>query len=148
MKKLIIFALSALSITASAQHTVAPNGLEVTNTRAGLIWQRCLAGQSWNGTACSGVATQMTWSAALAYAETQVGWRLPNVKELSTIVDRTRVNPAINSTFFPGVSSGIIWSNTPLNDGNVYQAYHIGIQNGAVAFTTMTTAGYVRLVKN
>ena len=47
----------------------------------------------------------MDWGAALAYAEnsTQAGyddWRLPNVKELQSIVDYSGVFPAIDSTVF------------------------------------------------
>jgi hypothetical protein len=40
-------------------------------------------------------------------------WRLPTVKELRSLVDYTRYNPAINTTYFPDtvVSSGY-WSST------------------------------------
>ena len=65
----------------------------ITDNATGLIWA-----QNDNGTA-------MDWEAALAYAEasTDAGyddWRLPNVKELQSIVDYSGVFPAIDSAMF------------------------------------------------
>ncbi len=58
-----------------------------------------------------------TWEAALSYCEGlslagQTDWRLPNIKELFSIVDDTRDNPAINTTLFPNAISSSYWSST------------------------------------
>ena len=39
-------------------------------------------------------------------------WRLPNVKELSSIVDYDIYNPAIDTTYFPGTMLPYYWSST------------------------------------
>lgn len=47
------------------------------------------------------------------------GWRLPSMKELMTIVDETRTNPAIDTTAFPNTPSVGFWtSSSRLSKGN------------------------------
>lgn len=41
------------------------------------------------------------------------GWRLPSLKELMTLVDVTRVDPAIDTGAFPATPSEFFWSSTP-----------------------------------
>jgi hypothetical protein len=70
----------------------------------GLVWRRCVEGMVWsNGTqTCDGTATDFQWKqgADLLPGQSQGGWRIPNVKELYSIVDQKRVTPS-------GRSSGI-----------------------------------------
>lgn len=66
----------------------------VTDLSTGLMWQK----ETPNNT--------MTWEEALSYCEslTLAGysdWRLPNRKELRSLVDFSRHIPAINTTYFP-----------------------------------------------
>jgi len=44
-------------------------------------------GQTWAnaGSSCTGTASTYTHEQAPAYAKTQTGWRLPNVKELASL---------------------------------------------------------------
>ena len=65
----------------------------ITDEATGLMWAQDDSGMA------------MDWETALAYAEnsTYAGyddWRLPNVKELQSIVDYSGVFPAIDSTMF------------------------------------------------
>jgi len=65
----------------------------VTDKTTGLQWQRCSQGQTWSGGTCAGTATGHTWQAALQLADvaTYAGrsdWRLPNIKELASIVEQ------------------------------------------------------------
>jgi len=58
-----------------------------------------------------------TWEFAITGCEgsTVAGytnWRLPDIKELQTIVDYTQSSPAIIGTLFPGTSSSRYWSST------------------------------------
>jgi hypothetical protein len=112
----------------SARFTFSGN--TVTDQRTGLIWKRCSEGQGWSGTACIGTATLYTHEGALAQAQSQnldasgnvhpSGWRLPNVKELFSLVDVGCFNSAIDVTAFPnmpttrpGVTSIRFWATTP-----------------------------------
>ena len=96
----------------------------VTHNKTGLMWSRCLLGQSSNDCA-SGSATGYTWHQALEAAEASTlagysDWRLPNIKELASIVEMACFYPSININAFPNdnaSSSGdtglAVWSSSP-----------------------------------
>lgn len=78
----------------------------VTHRTTGLMWQKCVLGQTYSNGSCSGEATAYMLSTALDLAAnyTAAGysdWRLPNAKELYSIVDDSCANPAINTEVFP-----------------------------------------------
>ncbi len=98
---------------AQARYTYSSNGAEVTDAQAGLVWRRCSEGQIWSAGICSGTPTTFTHEQALAYARTQTVWRIPNVKELSSLVDTSRFNPAIDGNAFPLTPSALYWSASP-----------------------------------
>lgn len=103
--------------TPTARFIISTDGT-VTDTRTGLMWMRCSLGQVWNGTTCTGSAAQYVWADALAQADvsTYAGhgdWRLPNVKELVSIVERRCATPAINPEVFPATSSWKYWTSSP-----------------------------------
>jgi hypothetical protein len=90
----------------------------VLDTRTNLLWKRCAEGLVWDGATCSGSAQYFTWGDALsqAAASTYAGhsdWRLPNVKELMTLVEECRTLPAINPVIFPNAPSAPAWTSTP-----------------------------------
>ena len=109
-----------------------------THRATGLTWQRCLAGQTFadNGTPadprddrCDGAARTYDWQAALAYADSLGnGWRLPNIKELPSIVERSCWVPAINLTVFPDHPSSWVWSGSPNDYTN--DAWNVGFSYG------------------
>jgi len=95
----------------------------VTDLDTGLMWKRCpegLPGANCDANGALGVgfdyaAVAYTWQGALqrvqavnASADPDVNpgghgdWRLPNIKELGSIVERACVNPALNLSLFPG----------------------------------------------
>ncbi len=108
----------------------------VTDLRTGLVWQRCPVGFTFvdNGTpsldaddgcTASGTTT-FTWQQALqgAAALNQAGgyagfsdWRLPNIKELASIVETRCAAPSINLRVFPG---------TPAQSTFLSSSYHVG----------------------
>jgi hypothetical protein len=91
---------------------VAADGRAVKDRWTGLTWSRCPAGAHWNGTACAGGATAMTWQQAQALgAGRSDGWRLPNVKVLATLGDLDHAR--VDRSAFPGHSGySELWSST------------------------------------
>lgn len=96
----------------------------ITDTKTQLMWKKCLDGQT--GSQCNeGSALTYTWQNALQRVKSindtigfanYVDWRMPNIKEIYSLVERTCVYPAINLTVFPNDISGledISWSSTP-----------------------------------
>jgi len=134
---------------------IASDGSTVTHLTTGLMWARCALGQSWNGSTCSGSATTYTWSNALqAAADLNSGggyagytdWRLPNIKELASIVERCAYDPAVNPTVFPGTYSGAHWTSTPdVNNAGYANMVQFQVGNDYSFVTSNTYA--VRLVR-
>ena len=86
-------------LTPSTDHLSVYTDGNIYDNKTGLIWKKCLEGLS--GSACEGTASTFTWSEALAVVENDTTWRLPNIKELQSIVEEGCAFPAIN-TIFPG----------------------------------------------
>jgi PKD repeat protein len=94
----------------------------VYDAKTGLEWRRCVEGMTLTATAaggfaCTGNPTPLTQEAALAQA-TQAGngWRLPNVKEAFSIVDRNSANSVIDAVVFP---------DTPIGALNTFFGVHL-----------------------
>ncbi|MEW5837998.1 MAG: DUF1566 domain-containing protein [Pseudomonadota bacterium] len=87
----------------------------VTDTATGLTWKRCVEGMHWTGETCEGRFINTTWNGALEKAAAQPGWRLPNVKELESLLEGACYDNSINEKAFPG-TPGIAdaWSATPV----------------------------------
>lgn len=92
-------------------HRFVVSGSEVEDLWTGLIWQRCSVGLNWDGSTCSqGTAdTRFTWSQALVLGGTE--WRLPNIKELISIIEFSCSYTSINESVFPNTSNQY-WSST------------------------------------
>lgn len=123
----------------------------VTDTRTGLMWKKCLQGQSWSGGTCTGSATGMSWAVALSTAEdaTYAGyndWRLPNIKELRSLVEECRTNPAINDTLFPSPTFSTVWSGSPYASHS-NDAWFVGFSDGYSYYSYRSDAFHVRLVR-
>lgn len=99
---------------------------EMLDTDTGLIWRRCPEGNTWDGQRCIGGDPLVFQSVAPAFAAASVqatrsgqAWRLPNVKELDSLVDRKRYKPAIDPEAFPGAPSLCFHSSTPWIDNTL-----------------------------
>jgi len=99
--------------TPSSDFVVMEEGSVVRHKATGLDWQRCPLGKSWDGDACTGSASTFTWQDALEEADSVSGWRLPNINELTSIVEECRSGPAINRQAFPDTDPFNFWSSSP-----------------------------------
>jgi len=90
-------------------------GSSVTvDNRTGLMWV--------TDPVDAGISGTYNWEGAITACESSIGiggtyagysdWRLPNSKELVSIVDYTRQNPAINTTYFLNTQTAFYWSAT------------------------------------
>lgn len=121
------------------------DGSEVTDERTGLVWRRCAEGMVWSGVTCSGSATLFTHEQALLHAKTQAGWRLPGIKELSSIADRSRTGPAIDLAVFPATGN-FFWSASPYV-GNPASAWGVYFNYGGADHYYRSGVFSVRLVR-
>jgi hypothetical protein len=154
--------LGILPIAAFAQpYVISTDGNEVTDQKTGLIWRRCAEGMSWNGTTCSvtpsacahaSTVTPATFTheealkcATTISAASLVPWRLPNVKELSSITD-IRSIPALDSAAFPATPAGYFWSASPYVVAAA-SAWYVNSSIGDFSISLRTNTYYVRLVR-
>lgn len=92
----------------------------VIDAWTGLQWRRCEQGRTWSGSGCSGTVTTFSHPGALIHARDQTGWRLPNVKELASLmVVGPTTGATVNLTAFPGAAAVKMWSSTPTALGSV-----------------------------
>jgi len=131
--------------TNSGEFVVSVDGSTVTDTITGLVWQSdgsgarsgCNGGVNGAG---SGNLT-CTWSEAQAYCAGLSlgglsGWRLPAVKELSTIVDLTRDTPSIDQFAFPNTPSYWFWTSSPHASPRGSAASWVDFGGGACQYTS------------
>ena len=112
----------------------------VTDTCTGLMWQ--------NDTGNGG--NTLNWCAALAYCERleldgHDDWRLPNVRELQSIVEYGRTNPAIDPVF--GASLPFYWSSTSVAN-QARAAWTVGFRFGHVGNGGKVLGAFVRAVRS
>jgi len=108
----------SITATAPASRFTDNGDGTVTDKVNGLQWKRCSEGQTWDGGTCTGNVTSHNWQQALLLADgtTYAGnndWRLPNIKELGSIVELACIDPAIDLAVFPGTPGSDAWSSSP-----------------------------------
>jgi len=113
----------------------------VTDLNTGLMWQ-----QSDDG-------TTRTWQEACDYCDGLAlpsggysDWRLPDRRELMSIVLYGQYNPSISTTYFPDCRSSIYWSSSTIADYPDY-AWHVFFDYGYVYSFSKTYHYYVRCVR-
>lgn len=124
----------------------------VTDMRTGLMWKQCAEGL--DGAGCeTGALQTFTWREALALADTSTfggytDWRLPNVKELFSLVEDCRWGPSINTNHFPNTPSEWFWSGSPQYADDTRKAWGVYFGDGHVS-DWLRWQGYwlVRLVR-
>lgn len=121
----------------SASAFTASNGT-VRDSRSGLVWQQSVP--SSYAPACSGkyssdspAGDACTWVDAKKYCAglsfASGGWRLPSKAELESLVDDSRVAPAIDLNAFPSTLPSGFWSSSP-SAGSSDSAWYVGFYYG------------------
>jgi hypothetical protein len=153
-----------LANTPAARFQVHADGT-ATDLRTGLVWMRCPLGHALDdgGTPAlladdhcvAASATAFTWGDALrAAADLDAAggfagattWRVPNRKELLSIVETRCAGPAVNAAIFPDTPAG------PFFTSNYYAqvaslAWATDFAGGGESPTAKTAAVSVRLVR-
>ena len=110
----------------------------VLDNDTGLTWQRAVDASSYTH------SQAMSYCAGLILAGT--GWRLPSIQELQTIVDDSRVSPAIDQVAFPSTPSPFFWSSS-LYAGDSSHAWVVDFNDGHVGYDGLVNTRRVRCVR-
>jgi hypothetical protein len=122
----------------------------VTDNCTGLMWQQNTADVDGNGQVTS-EGDVLDWCAALVYCENlsfagHDDWRLPNVRELQSLIDYGRFNPAIAPLF--GALSSYYWSSTSNGGFDPVYAWGVYFGFGDVDYARKTVVLPVRAVRS
>jgi len=113
----------------------------------GLTWTRCPLGYSFDPsiTGCvekSGATRILGWKDAIAKSVDPAGdgtgsylgktsWRVPNIKELASIIEHGCLSPSVNKIVFPNTPVGAYWTNSPISaEGDSLAAWVVDFGNG------------------
>ncbi len=136
----------------SNQFQISVDGQEVKDTLTGLIWRRCVEGMNWNGNTCTGDFTGYMFEEALQQASTQASvtgknWRLPNTKELASLIDSSNTGIVINPEIFPSTPNFQTWTSTAYSQDGFF-AWMTHFYNGWIYFSYTEDTGTARLVRD
>ena len=97
------------------------------------------------------IGSPTTWQGAIDRCESLTldghsDWRLPNINELKSIIDRSKSNPAIVQGF-KNTSSGNYWSSTT-HEGYKGNAWFVYFSYGVVGDNGKDLNNYVRCVRD
>jgi hypothetical protein len=162
----ILALVTSLIRPVSAALIVDSSNNTVTDSVTNLVWDRCILGRSDSDCQTdSKVPVTYSWQEALAASVSANSalhkgfsdWRLPNVKELESIVRLTSVDagqPAIDNTAFPNTPTsgdefglGAAWSSTSYAT-DPSRAWIVLFSNGEYQPNLKQASYFVRLVRS
>lgn len=118
---------------ASSAFVLMTGDTEVKDSRTGLIWARAQE-----------AGTYSQAEAVARCASKGGGYRLPTIRELQTLVDEKRYNPAIDPVFtIAAGSSSSAWSSTTVSVDGLTVGFTVG-NSGRLSATTKIGARCVR----
>jgi len=133
----ILLIILGLSVAVFADFTKI--GDVVTDNISGLQWKD------------DAIGSPMTWTAAINYCEnltfdTHSDWRLPNLKELTSLVEDSKVSPSIDTSVFEHTTSNYYWSSTTYA-GTTSSAWRVYFHYGYQYHRNKSNSLYVRCVR-
>jgi hypothetical protein len=137
MKQILLITIG-LSVALWADFSRDNSTQIVTDSITGLQWQD------------NSIGSTMPWEEAIAHCkalelDTHSDWRLPNINELKTIIDRSKVSPAIVDGF-TNTSSGSYWSSSTY-EGDKRYAWDVYFYSGYTSSYGKGNSTYVRCVR-
>ena len=125
----------------------------IRDVHTGLMWTKCSLGQNYFDGNCSGEPahfndwTEAVSSVGLREAYGYDDFRIPNIKELGSIVERQCNNPTINTHVFPSTPAATYLSSTPSPTGS--DSYRtINFANGEDFSPDVSHFRFIRLVRD
>ncbi len=111
----------------------------ITDNKTGLMWMKAAP------------STPMNWEEALIYCEAleianYFDWRLPNIKELRTLVNSNSLYPTIDTDYFLNDSNNTFWSSTP-GINNPGHAWVVSFDWGSMGCPITSEQLYIRAVR-
>ncbi len=139
IKRFHVRAVRNNSSTTIANHFTDNNNGTITDNFTLLQWQKVPN------------SNVLTWENALAYAEnltiaTASDWRLPNIKELQSLNDESKINPSANTIYFSTIGVHNYWSSTSLPNQTT-KAWYWNTQFGVTTYDVKTNSNYVICVR-
>jgi hypothetical protein len=132
--------------TPSARFKINGEKGTVFDTMTKLTWKICPEGIIYSNNRCTGNA-DFTWDNAMKnLVDKNNGWRLPNIDELKSIIEKRCAEPAINLQVFPNTQSSPFWSASAFAGDSDY-AYNVYFGRGLVSNDLKSNLFYVRLVR-
>ena len=117
----------------------------ITDNLTRLIWlenANCFGAQAWND-ALAAATTLNSTECGLSDGSAEGNWRLPNVRELQSLIDYGRSMPALSGSYpFDGVQSAYYWSSTTRAD-NSSSAWGLDLADGGTDGVAKTSVYYV-----
>lgn len=119
----------------------------VLDRATGLVWAA-----DGHGAGCKN-GSSASWSNAILYAENLIfanlpDWRLPNVRELASIIDNGNNLPCVKEPPFINTYSTSYWTSTTRKDLTTF-AWHINFDIGIIYIKEKALGDYkVRCVRN
>jgi uncharacterized protein YjdB len=119
----------------------------VTDNLTGLIWLKnanCFSTQTWSAALTSG-NTLASGACGLTDGSTAGQWRLPNRKELQSLVDRSKFSPALPTghPFTSVQSAATYWSSSTYSGGTSYAWYVYMLDGGVYNWNPKSSNLYV-----
>jgi hypothetical protein len=122
----------------------------VTDNLTGLVWLKnanCFGTLVW-ATAITSASSLASGACGLTDGSTAGQWRLPSRKELQSLVDRSKVNPALSAGHpFSAVQADVYWSSSTYA-GNTTGAWYVSMYDGVVYGGNKANGSYVWPVRS
>lgn len=150
---LLVASPCAWAKATAGRFVVSADQKTVYDNRTKLTWQRSpptTGGSTGNTDGLYNWADAKNYCIANTATLPGSGWRLPNIRELLSLVDRKATSsPAIDTSAFPNTpttGSSYYWSASPYQGGSS-SAWDVSFSNGNSGGTGVTNGSRVRCVR-